>query len=158
MFREVSVKHTLTLRDDHVFSDTRMNVAWKESIFHFPSLTQHWVSQPALGLQNNPQTFLLWFSFTGQAPVLVPWLCFLRGNICVFTVRMECWQIKQNALHWRKASAAAQQLKGREDSVTLVWPLSVPFCFSWGMLTLCCSNSFAWGGFWCVACFIFRIS
>lgn len=67
-------------------------------------------------------------------------ISFFGGNICVLTVRMECWQIKQNALLWRKASAAAQQLKGREDSVTLTLPLNVPFCFNQATLTPRCSE------------------
>lgn len=84
------------------------------------------------------------FSFAGQTPGVCHVTLILRGNICVLTVQMECWQIKQNALLWSEASAAAQQLKGRADSVTLAWPHCGPFCFSWGMLTLCCCLNAMW--------------
>lgn len=79
--------------------------------------------------QQSPDILAVVFIYR-PSPCACHMTLFLRGNICVLTVRMECWQIKQNALLWRKANAAAQQLKGREDSVTLAWPLNVPFCFN----------------------------
>lgn len=106
----------------------------------------HFLSYSALSFSSNPQRsqqspdILAAVFIYRPSPCTCHMTLFLRGNICVLTVRMECWQIKENALLWRKANAAAQQLKGSEDSGTRALPLNVPFCFSWGMLTICCST------------------
>lgn len=89
---------------------------------------------------NFPFTFLLWFSFTSPCPLLVTCL-FLKGKHLrvnclkgMLVDKTKCFAVEEGQC----CSSTAERERGQcYTGLASQWAL---FCFSWGMLTLCCST------------------
>lgn len=86
-------------------------------------------------LQNNHQTLFLW-----PCPCTCHVFILKGGRLRINNLNGMQADKTNHALLWRKVSAAPQQLKGREDIVTVARPLNVTLCLNRGKLTLCWSQ------------------